>query len=558
MRTATGRSLLILLLCSLFLSACSTSDTPQPSVKRAESATPATGDSLVEGTIGEASTLIPILASDSSSHAVAGQIYNGLVKYDKNLNITGDLAESFDISTDGLTITFHLRHGVKWHDGAPFTARDVLYTYRVTVDPKTPTAYAEDFKQVKNISVPDDHTVRVVYGEPFAPALASWGMNILPAHLLEGQDITKSPLARKPVGTGPYRFKEWVSGQKIVLEANLEYFEGRPYIDRFIYRIIPDTSTMYMELKSGAIDLMSLTPVQFARQTANRSFTSRFNKYRYPSSGYLYMGYNLRHPLFGDKRIRQAMTAAINKDELIHGVLFGMGQKAHGPIVPGRWAYNPNVKDIAYDPQHAAELLAQAGWKEKNSEGILVRKEMIKKADGTMVEQLKPFKFTILTNQGNQQRLMTAQIVQQRLRQVGIDVKIRIVEWATFLKEFVNKGNFEVVMLAWNISQDPDMYDVWHSSKTNPGELNFIGYKNPEIDRLLVEGRSTFDIEKRKRAYFRIQEILAEDQPYTFLYVPDALPVVSARIRGVEPAPAGIGHNQIKWYVPKDEQVYVP
>ena len=233
-----------------------------------------------------------------------------------------------------------------------------------------------------------------------------------------------------------------------------------------------------------------------------------------------------------------------------------MGQKAHGPIVPGRWAYNPDVKDIAYDPKHAADLLAQAGWREKNSDGILVRKEMVKNDDGTMVEKLKPFQFTILTNQGNQQRLLSAQIIQQRLKYVGIDVKIRIVEWATFLKEYIDKGKFEVVMLAWNISQDPDMYDVWHSSKTNPGELNFIGFKNAEVDRLLVEGRGTFDISKRKQAYFRIQEILAEEQPYTFLYVPDALPVVSARIRGVEVAPAGIGHNQIKWYVPKNEQVY--
>lgn len=546
MSKATGGSLLLIFFCSFFLSACPVSEKTQPSSgSRAAVTTPVDGDSLIEGTIGEASTLIPILASDASSHAVAAQVYNGLIKYDKNLNITGDLAQSYDISSDGLTITFHLHRGVKWHDGAPFTARDVLYTYRVTVDPKTPTAYAEDFKQVKNISASDDHTVKVVYGEPFAPALASWGMNILPAHLLEGQDITMSPLARKPVGTGPYRFKEWLAGQKIVLEANPDYFEGRPHIDRYIYRIIPDTSTMYMELKAGTIDLMSLTPVQYARQTANQSFTERFNKYRYPSNGYLYMGYNLRHPLFGDKRIRQAMTAAINKDELIQGVLFGMGQKAHGPIVPGRWAYNPQVKEFNYDPQHAAALLAQAGWKEKNSDGILVKNG-------------KPFKFTILTNQGNQQRLMTAQIVQQRLRQVGIDVKIRVVEWATFLKEFVNKGNFEVVMLAWSISQDPDMYDIWHSSKTNPGELNFIGYKNPEVDQLLNEGRRTFDIEKRKQAYFRIQEILAEEQPYTFLYVPDALPVVSSRIRGVEPAPAGIGHNQIRWYVPKDEQVYVP
>lgn len=536
--------LLVFLTLVCMLSACSP-EVQRPTPAKTASTLPVTGDAIVEGTIGEASTLIPILASDSASHAVAGQIYNGLVKYDKNLTIVGDLAESFHISKDGLTITFHLRKGVKWHDGAPFTSRDVLYTYRVIIDPKTPTAYAEDFKQVKSISAPDEHTIKVSYGSPFAPALASWGSAILPAHLLEGQDITKSPLARQPVGTGPYRFKEWIAGQKIVLEYNPAYFEGRPYIDRYIYRIIPDTSTMYMEMKAGAIDLMSLTPVQYARQTTSRQFTSRFNKFRYPSPGYLYMGYNLRHPLFGDKRVRQAITAAINKDELIQGVLFGMGQRAYGPIVPGRWAYNPNVKDIAYDPRHAAELLAQAGWREKNADGILVK-------DG------KPFQFTILTNQGNQQRLMSAQIIQQRLKYVGIDVKIRIVEWATFLKEYIDKGKFEVVMLAWNTSQDPDMYDVWHSSKTKQGELNFIGYKNAEVDRLLVEGRGTFDIEKRKRAYFRIQEILAEEQPYTFLYVPDALPVVSARIRGVEVAPAGIGYNQIKWYVPKNEQVYAP
>lgn len=539
------RCLLLKLLFCIVLVSCNQPDTAKLQISSNTPTIPTTGDSLVEGTIGEASTLIPILASDSSSHAVAGQIYNGLVKYDKNLNIVGDLAESFDISPDALTITFHLRSNVKWHDGAPFTSKDVIYTYNVTIDPKTPTAYAEDFKQVKSITAPDSQTIRVVYAAPFAPALASWGMNILPSHLLDGKDITKSPLARKPVGTGPYRFKEWVPGQKIVLEANKEYFEGRPYIDRFIYRIIPDTSTMYMELKAGAIDLMSLTPVQYARQTASKSFTNRFNKYRYPSSTYLYMGYNLRHPLFADKRIRQAMTAAINKDELIQGVLFGMGQKAHGPIVPGRWAYNPSVKDIRYNPEHATELLAQAGWKEKNSDGILLKNG-------------KPFKFTILTNQGNQQRLMTAQIIQQRLRQVGIDVKIRIVEWAAFLKEFVNKGNFEVVLLAWSISQDPDMYDVWHSSKNKPGELNFVGFNNAEVDRLLIEGRNTFDMNKRKQAYFQIQDILAEEQPYTFLYVPDALPVVSSRIRGVEPAPAGIGHNQNFWYVPKNEQVYVP
>jgi len=528
---------LICLLCA----ACTAGEAPAPR-SSSSAAPPDYGDTLVEGTIGEASTLIPILASDSASHSVAGLIYNGLIKYDKDLKIVGDLAESYQISPDGLTITFKLRRNVTWHDGKPFTSRDVLYTYRVIIDPKTPTAYSEDFKQVAAVTAADAHTVVVRYAKPYAPSLASWGVAILPSHLLEGQDITKSPLARKPVGTGPFRFTEWVAGQKIVLEANKDYFEGRPYLDRYVFRLIPDTSTMYMELKAGGIDQMGLTPVQFARQTDTPRFKAAFNKYRYPSNGYLYLGYNLRHPLFKDVRVRRAMTAAINKDELIQGVLFGMGQKANGPMIPGRWAHNPNVKEIPFDPAYAKQLLAEAGWKPGT--------------DGFLQKDGKSLRFTILTNQGNQQRLMTAQIIQQRLKQVGIDVRIRIVEWAAFLKEFIDKGNFEVVLLAWLTSQDPDMYDIWHSSKTKPGELNFIGYNNPEVDRLLEEGRSTFDILKRKKAYYRIQDILAEEQPYTFLYVPDALPVVSSRIHGIEPAPAGIGHNLIKWYVPKMEQRY--
>jgi peptide/nickel transport system substrate-binding protein len=540
MRSGWLASLLALSL--VFLVACDGKKSAAPPVKRGPG-TPAYGDALVVGSIGEPSTLIPLLASDSASHEVAGQIYNGLVRYDKNLNLEGELAESWDVSRDGLTITFHLRRGVKWHDGQAFTSHDVLYTYRVTIDPKTPTAYSEDFKQVKRAEAPDAYTFRVIYGKPFAPALASWGMAILPAHLLEGKDITKSPLARQPIGTGPYRFIDWVVGQKLVLESNHEYYEGRPYIDRYVYRIIPDTSTMYMELKAGTLDMMGLSPVQYQRQTNTPEFLSHFNKYRYPASMYTYLGYNLRHPLFKDKRVRQAITSAINKDEIIQGVQLGMGQVAHGPYKPGTWACNPHIKDFDYNPERAKQLLNEAGWKETNSDGILVK-------DG------KPFQFTILTNQGNAERLKTAQIIQKRLRKIGIEVKVRPVEWAAFLKQFVDKGDFAAIILGWTIGPDPDLFDIWHSSKTNPKELNFIGFKNAEVDRLLDEGRGTFDQEKRRRCYWRIQEILAEEQPYTFLYVPDALPVASARFRGIEPAPLGIMYNFIKWYVPKAEQIY--
>jgi peptide/nickel transport system substrate-binding protein len=372
----------------------------------------------------------------------------------------------------------------------------------------------------------------------------SWGASVLPKHLLEGKDIKATPLARKPVGTGPFVFREWVTGQKIVLASNHDYFEGRPWLDGYIMRIIPDTATMFLELRAGGIDRMGLTPLQYTRQTESPLFRRDFNKYRYLSFTYTFMGYNLLNPMFADKRVRQAIAYAVDKEEIIRGVLLGLGKEATGPYKPGTWACNPNVKRYPYDPGRARQLLAEAGWRDTDGDGVLDR-------DG------RPFAFEILTNQGNEVRAKCAEIIQRRLAEVGIRVKIRIVEWAAFVNDFINKRKFDVTILGWTIPLDPDIYDVWHSSKTGPQELNFISFRNPEVDALIEKGRGTFDQRARKKAYDRIQEILAEEQPYLFLYVPDALPIVSARIRGIEPAPLGIDYNFIKWYVPKDEQRFV-
>jgi peptide/nickel transport system substrate-binding protein len=504
----------------------------------------ASGDTIIQGTIGDANTLLPILASDSASSDINGLVYSSLVRYDKDLKIEGELAESWEISADNLTITFHLRPGVTWHDGAPFTAEDVLFTYRLYIDPKTPTAYAEQYRQVATAEVLDPTTFRVVYRQPLAKALISWGeLSVLPRHLLEGEDVTKSPLARHPVGTGPFRFVEWKPGEKIVLEANPDYFEGRPHLDRVVYRIIPDESTMFLELQAGGLDTMGLNPIQYQTQTDSPAFKRQFVKYRYPAFAYTYLGYNLNRPLFQDKRVRQALSYAINKKEIIEGVLLGLGQESTGPYKPGTWPYNPAVKRYPYDPERARALLAEAGWTDRDGDGILDK-------DG------KPFAFTIVTNQGNDQRVKSGEIIQRRFREIGVDVKLRVIEWASFLNEFINPGNFDATILGWTVPIDPDGYNVWHSSKTSPRELNFVGFKNAEVDELLEKGRRTLETAERKKYYDRFQEILAEEQPYTFLYVPDALPVVASRFQGIEPAPAGITYNFIRWYVPKEAQKY--
>ncbi len=532
---------------ALLLGGCGAgSEPPGPAPGKTGDGSPVTGDTVIRGSIGDASTLIPVVASDSASFDIAGLLYDGLVRYDKDLNIEGALAETWDVSPDGLEITFRLRRGVKWHDGAPFSAADVLFTYRVMTDPSTPTAYAEDFRQVKDLEVLDSHTVRVRYAEPFAPALISWAFWMMPRHLLEGEDLTSTEFSRSPVGTGPYRFVEWKTGEKIVLEANEEYWEGRPRIDRYIYRIIPDSSTMFLELRAGNVDWMALDPVQYARQTETPYFRESFRKHRHLEFRYTYLGFNLEKELFRDRRVRQAISHAIDKKELVDIVLLGLGQEVTGHYRPGTWVYNEKVKTYPYDPRKARGLLEEAGWRDSDQDGWLDR-------DG------RRFAFTVITNQGNQRRARTAEIIQGRLGEVGIDMSIRVVEWAAFLKNFVHPRNFEALILGWNTTPDPDAFDVWHSSKTGPDELNHVGFRNAEADALLEAGRRTFDREERRKAYFRLQEILAEEQPYVFLFAPDSLPIIHRRFRGVEIGATGIlTSNFIRWWVPEVEQKYAP
>jgi peptide/nickel transport system substrate-binding protein len=495
-------------------------------------------NTIALGFLADAKRLLPLLASDSASGDISSYIYNGLTKYDKNIKVTSDLAESWEVSTDGLQIIFHLRKGIKWHDGVEFTAEDVLFTYRTVIDPNVPTPYSSNYGPVDKVEILDKYTVRVTYKEPYAPALESWGMGIIPKHILDGKDISSEYYSRNPIGTGPYKMKEWVTGQKIVLEAFNDYFEGRPKIDRYIARIIPDTATMFLELKFGGIDYMGLTPPQFKLQANTTFFNKYFQKFRYPAFAYMYLGYNLLDPKFSDRRVRQALTYSINKKDLIDGVLLGYGTPCTGPFPPESWAYNPYVKDLEYNPKKAMMLFKEAGWK------------MGKK--GLLEKNGEPFSFTVLVNQGNNERLKTAQIIQESLKKVGVQMKIRVLEWQAMLHEFIDKKRFEAIIMGWGLSRDPDAYDIWHSSKTKEGEFNFISYKNDEVDRLLLEGRRNFDIEKRKKIYHRIHEILAEDQPYTFLYVPDALPVLHKRFKGVEKAPLGIWYDFIHWHVPKD------
>lgn len=508
---------------------------------KAEDGRPVHGGRIVMATIGEPSNLIPPLSTDSASHEVSSLMYVSPLRYDKDIRIEPYAAESFEILDGGRHLKFKLREDIRWFDGTPLTAADVEFTYKLMIDPNTPTAYAGDFLAIKEFRLTGPYTFEVFYEKPFARAVATWASDILPKHALSGEDLTNTKYARQPMGAGPYKLKEWVENQRVVLEANPDYFEGRPYIDEVVYRSVPDQTTQFMELKAGNLDYIGLTPPQYLFLTSGPKWERGFRKYKYLASAYTYLAYNLEHPLFKDRKARQALAHAIGKEEIIKGALMGLGVPTIGHFKPDSWAYDHDIKDYEYDPGRALMMLAELGWKRENPSGPLMR-------DG------KPFAFTIITNQGNEQRIKTCAIIQNQLARIGIQVKVRTIEWATFIKEFVDLRRFEAIVLGWSIPQDPDAFDVWHSSKIAKPGLNFVGYVNAEADALLEQGRNMVDPALRKPVYDRFQEVLHEDQPYCFLYTPYALPILAERIHGVEPAPAGISWNFIRWWIPASQQ----
>jgi peptide/nickel transport system substrate-binding protein len=501
---------------------------------------PESGGTIIDAMAGEPSGLIPMIAGESAASAIASHIFNSLLKYDRKLELEGELAESWQISKDQKTITFHLKPNLKWADGVPLTSDDVLFTWKLVTDDKTRTPYGADYKLVIKAEAPDAQTFRVSYAQPYAPALDSWsGLQILPKHLLEGQDINTTAFARKPVGSHYYQLDEWKNGERISLVRNPMATQGPPRIDHLVSRFIPDPASQFLELMADNIDVMNLNPIQYARIVPARpEMSKKVALYKELGNGYTYLGFNLKHKPFDDVRVRQAINYAIDKQELIDGVLLGLGESVAAPYKPGtRWV-NPKLKPYPYDPAKARQLLKEAGFEDRDGDGILDR-------DG------KPLSFEILTNQ-NKQREMSAVLIQRRLKEIGIDVKIRVLEWASFLGRYIKTGDFDVVVLGWSLSLDPDQFSIWHSSQNKPGQFNFINYSNPQVDKLLEKGRLELDPDKRMKIYHEFSRILLEDSPIVYLYEGYGLPAISKRVRGIDnPAPpAGIGWNSQDWYIP--------
>jgi len=447
-------------------------------------------------------------------------------------------------------IDFDLRRGVRFHDGHEFDSGDVLFTYRSIMDIKTASPRRSDYQPVKSQEALGPHKIRFTYKRLFSPAINSWFMGVLPEHLLnagalkqealsqnsdpEDFTIRDSQFNRNPIGTGPFKFADWKSDELIRLKRNDDYWEGPPEYREYIMRIIPDALTQEMEFYAGAVDNYSVQPHQVARFRKEEKYQS------FSSLGYFfaYIGYNMRNPLFKSTEVRKALGMAIDVEQIIEYVLYGEGERVTGPYAKMTDWYDQQVKPLPYDPAGALAILNGLGW-HKNAEGFLEK-------DGQL------FEFNLITNAGNPIRKNILTIAQNGWLELGIKCNTQIFEWAVFLKDFVNTHNFDAVVLGWSMGIDPDLYQIWHSSQTGKRQLNFVGYENEEADRLIVRIRQEYDKKEQIKMTHQLHQMIARDQPYTFLYVKKATQLLDKKIVIVEPDADGSGEKYAKIYPTRD------
>lgn len=469
------------------------------------------------------SRINPILSTDSASSQISGWIFNGLFTYNKDGKIIPELADTYTFENK-TTLVVTLKKGVKWHDGKELSARDVVFTYETITDPRIFTPYATNFQKVKSVKALDKYTVKIEYKKAYFKALEIWMMGILPYHILKDEDdLMTSSFNKKPIGTGPYILEELQFSKDITLKVNKNYFKQVPKIKKLSFKFVPDPTTSFYMLKQKQLDMGNLTPIQVDRQI-DKKFKKDFTIFEKESRSYTYMGFNLNSKIFQNKKVRQALSLAIDRKQLADILFFGHAKVCNGPFLPGTYAYDENVQPIKQNIQKAKKLLRQAGYDQKNR-----------------------LSFTVVTNANNSIRVNAAQILQYQLKKIDIDMKIRVMEWQAFLNTVVHPRNFDAVILGWSLSLMPDARSIWHSENSKIGGFNFVNYKNSQVDKLIEQGEETLNKQKLSKIYKKIFQHITNDLPYLFLYIPNSITAVNSNINNVSQSIIGLMHNQQEW-----------
>jgi peptide/nickel transport system substrate-binding protein len=570
------------LLASIFLLlfACSSPDR-QTATSVQEAGEPKQGDWVIVRMESEPDTLNPLTTVTAMAQfalwgARNSQVYELLMGYNPtDWDVTDPLLAEGPpvVSADRLEYTIKVRQGVKWHDGRPLTADDVLFTFKAAACHLTDAArYRSAMTDLADVQV-DGQTVRFLMSKANVYNLRNVVTNLLPIipkHVFDesgllndfsykdiigpkgktdpkvkefAERFNKHIANRAPIGTGPYKFEKWDSGREIVLTRNEDYWGKKPYLDNIVYRIITDYPAALTALKAGEIDLQPrLLPIQYQEQTEGEAFQQQFAKVKYSIPNEYEILWNNERPFFRDKRVRQALTMLVDRQKVIDTVRLGFGQIGVSPFVPNNRDFNSSIRPLPYEPKRATELLDEAGWKDNDGDGI-------REKDGVK------FKFEFLGSTGSSVFKQLGPILREEFRKAGIDVTERVVEFAV-MTQMLKEHRFDASALGFTFDLVDDPYHVWHSSSAAGGS-NFQNFKNAESDRLLEAARLEFDNEKRKQIYWRWQELIHDEQPVTFLYYQQEPAVYSKRFQNAQWLPLRPGYDLTSWWVPKVSQKYV-
>ncbi len=506
------------------------------------------GGKLVYGEYGRPATLDPITSNDMVGLRLTELLFNGLVSFSPKNEVVPDLAEKWTVSPDNRVYTFTLRSGAKWNARSgvgdrTIIADDVVETRSVIRHPRTLTPLKAPYELVAETRKLDGQTVEITLKRPIVNALGRLSFKLIPTFALKSPDFLArdDPFAQNPVGTGPFQLNQVTDEGDVVMEANPSYFKGRPHLDRVVLKPFADKNVLTQALLFNSADMVvEVNPRDIAQIQGDK----RFNLYPYNALSYTFFGHNFRNPHLAKKEVRQAITYAINRQEMLDSFYAGRGTLISGPFAPGSWAYNLDVKPVPFNAARAKELLAQAGYAKTGSDGFLV------------AEDGKPLQFTlkIPIEKENETVKRVALAFQNYLRQVGIKINLEFREWQAWKQDVFVDHDFDMVIANWGFDDSADISTLFHSGETGAWRNNFVGYSSPEVDALIVEAKTTLDREKQRTINQRLHALLAEEQPYTFLWTLTNYAAVHRKVRHVELHPFKLFTFADTWYIPKKEQ----
>jgi len=512
---------------------------------------PVRGDWLVRRLGAEPGSLNPLTDNDATVSTIYRHLGESLTRrdYANPDEFLPELATDWEISADKLSFTFHLRKGVKWHDGRPVTVADYRFAYDTMMNPGVDCAPSRNYwKDCDRLEIVDENTIRFHWKRKYFLAFevaSSFGP--LPKHIYDfdpakPEEFNQSKHNREAWGTGPYKFLHWVTNKEIVLVRNDAYWGEKPHFDRLVFKVVQRSEVALQLFKQGEVDWMGLTSTQWVNETAKPRFRQRFKRRLYYTPYYNYIGWNMRRPPFSDRRVRLAMTHLVPREKILKHILHGMGVVVTGNFYFQGPDYDTTIKPWPCDPKRARELLTEAGWTDTDGDGILDK-------DGRKFE----FEFLAISDSDYIDKL--SRVLKEEFEKAGIVMTVNSLEWAVFL-ERLREHKFDATGLGWSLGWTGDPYQLWHSSQDVVGGSNHCGFRNAEADRIIERAREEFDDAKRRTMYHRFHQILHEEQPYTFMFCTQARLVYDNRIQGLKTYPIRPGYNVRELWVPLSLQKY--